>query len=277
MEAEGLHLNIDYIGSCGVLLSVEQKASLQNTLEMLESRYKFNRVFFWGKISGIKGEYFIAQGTGNDELSDRKTLYSLDCVTWGLLPQATQAIREQCSVVKGRFIGDPSHEYEHVEIKRIGEGEDATEEENTIMIKEEDRLASVIAQIDEEVAIVPRKAYTKTSHGAVLKNRSFEGLSVTEAGKLHNYFHFREPVRLNEKTLLEKADLDKSTDFLDPIHEDTPRGGSWSIKYERGSRLVCIQSILWPGMSFYHVPNTQKFGYVYFGTGEKNKDLPFML
>lgn len=55
------------------------------------------------------------------------------------------------------------------------------------------------------------------------------GLSVTEAGKQHNYFHFREPVRLNEKTLLEKADLDKSIDFLDPIHEDIPKGNIISI------------------------------------------------
>ena len=45
-----------------------------------------------------------------------------------------------------------------------------------IMIKEEDRLASVIAHIDEEVAIVPRGSYVKTPHGTVLKNRSFEGM-----------------------------------------------------------------------------------------------------
>ena len=43
------------------------------------------------------------------------------------------------------------------------------------MIKEEDRLAAVIARIDEEVAIVPRGAFVKTPHGVVMKNRSFEG------------------------------------------------------------------------------------------------------
>ena len=45
-----------------------------------------------------------------------------------------------------------------------------------IMIKEEDRLASVITKIDEEVAIVPRGAFVKTPHGTVFKNRSFEGM-----------------------------------------------------------------------------------------------------
>lgn len=276
MDAEGLHLNVDYVGSCGIILSPEQKAALQNSMVILQNHHKFNRVFFWGKILGIKGDYFIAQGTGDDEMVDRKTLYSLDCGTWGLLPQATSSIKEQCSVVKGRFIGDPSHEYEHIEIKRIGEGDDATEEENTIMIKEEDRLAAVVAIIDDEVAVVPRAAYIKSPHGSVLKNRSFEGLSVMESGKLHNYFHFRDPIRLPQKSLLEKADLEKSIDFLDCIHEDIPKG-SWSLKFERGSGLVTIQSLLWPGMAFFHVPHTAKFGYMYVGTGEKNKDLPFML
>ena len=45
-----------------------------------------------------------------------------------------------------------------------------------------------------------------------------------EAGKLHNYFHFRDPIRLPQKSLLEKADLEKSIDFLDCIHEDIPKG-----------------------------------------------------
>ena len=60
------------------------------------------------------------------------------------------------------------------------------------------------------------------------------------------------------------------------IHSFSTKG-SWSLKFERGSGLVCIMSTLWPGLSFYHVPHSQKFGYVYFGTGEKNKDLPFLL
>ncbi|XP_033125907.1 radial spoke head protein 9 homolog [Anneissia japonica] len=276
MDGDGLHLDIDYVGSCGVVLSPEQKSSLQSSLIILKHHHKFNRVFFWGKIIGIKGDYFIAQGSGDDELIDRKTLYSLDCVTWGLLPHATTAMKEQCSVVKGRFIGDPSHEYEHIEIKKIGEGEEATEEENTIMIKEEDRLASVVSHIDEDVAVVPRRAYIKTPHGTVLQNRSFEGLSVAESLKLQNYFHFREAVKLKEKTLLEKADMEKSIDFLDPISDDIPRE-SFSLQAERGSGLVIIRSLLWQGMAFYHVPHTKKFGYVYFGTGEKNKNLPFML
>ena len=43
------------------------------------------------------------------------------------------------------------------------------------IIKEEDRLASAIAEIDEDVRIVPRAAFIKTPTGQVISNRSFEG------------------------------------------------------------------------------------------------------
>ena len=43
---------------------------------------------------------------------------SVDCVKWGLLPQVTEEMRQNCSFVKGRFTGDPSYEYEHTETKR---------------------------------------------------------------------------------------------------------------------------------------------------------------
>ncbi|NP_001171789.1 radial spoke head 9 homolog-like [Saccoglossus kowalevskii] len=276
MDAEGFHLNISLVGNSGIVLSPERRAALETSLVILQNQQKFNRVFFWGKILGIKDDYFIAQGVGDDEMMDRKTLYSTDCVTWSLVPQATTAMKEQCSVVKGRFTGDPSYEYEHTEIKRIGEGEDAQEEENTITIKEEDRLASVISQVDEDVAIVPRGAYIKAPSGTVIRNRSFQGLEIHDAVKLSSYFHFREPVRLNQKSLLDKADLDKAIDFLDAIDEDVPKR-SWSLQLERGSGLIILRSLLWEGLTFYHVPGTTKYGYMYNGSGEMNKDLPFML
>ena len=75
MDAEGLHLSIDYVGSTGVVLSPEQKAALQTSLCIAQSHYKFHRVYLWGKILGIKDDYFIAQGVGQDEMVERRTLY----------------------------------------------------------------------------------------------------------------------------------------------------------------------------------------------------------
>lgn len=51
---------------------------------------------------------------------------------WCLLPPPTEAIIAEGQVIKGRFMGDPSHEYEHTVRKKMGEGGAAHEEEVTV-------------------------------------------------------------------------------------------------------------------------------------------------
>ncbi|XP_010004561.1 PREDICTED: radial spoke head protein 9 homolog [Chaetura pelagica] len=201
---------------------------------------------------------------------------SLNCVEWSLLPPATEEMVAQAAQLQGRFQGDPSFEYEYpaeVDPERAG---NVAEDDEKPTVKEEARLVATIEQIDRAVGIVPRGAFVKTPFGSVCENRNFEGLSFTEAKKLSSYFHFAEPVNLKNKTLLEKADLNPSTDFLDSLEHDIPEG-SWTVQLERGDSVVVLRSLLWLGLTFYHVPMTKQYGYVYFGTGEKNIDLPFML
>lgn len=60
---------------------------------------------------------------------------SKDCVHWGLLPPATKAMKEQSKLAKGRFTGDPSYEFEHIELKKAEEGEENVEEETVSIYK----------------------------------------------------------------------------------------------------------------------------------------------
>ncbi|MCL4168886.1 UNVERIFIED_CONTAM: hypothetical protein GTU68_062685, partial [Idotea baltica] len=145
-----------------------------------------------------------------------------------------------------------------------------------IIIKEEDRLAGVVAEIDDSATIVPRGAYICTPSGQVVSNRSFDGLELADCAKLSAYYHFREAKLLHSKSIIERANLDKAIDFMDSIEEDIPKG-SWSLQFDRGSGLVVLKSLLWPGYVFFHVPGNRHFGSLYFGSGEKNLDLPFML
>ncbi len=47
---------------------------------------------------------------------------------WHLLPPATESmIADVALAAQGRFTGDPSHEYEHTEMRIKGEGDDAME------------------------------------------------------------------------------------------------------------------------------------------------------
>ena len=75
MDAELLSSDLELLGSCGVVLSVEQRAQLQSSLVILQKKCKFNQVQLWGVIRGVSADYFIAVGLGRDELGDRKYLY----------------------------------------------------------------------------------------------------------------------------------------------------------------------------------------------------------
>ena len=84
MDSETVFSQLDYLGSSGVALSVEQKASLQSSLVSLKREHKFRRVKLWGIIRGVQGDYFIIQGVGKDEIKDRKALFRYDYVQSGL-------------------------------------------------------------------------------------------------------------------------------------------------------------------------------------------------
>ncbi|XP_056424657.1 radial spoke head protein 9 homolog isoform X2 [Hyla sarda] len=273
MDAESLSLSMEPVTGCG--LSPEQSAALRTSLLLLRRDMRLSRVFFWGKILGVRGDYYIAQGTeGGEQLRARRTFYSLNCLDWCLLAPPTDDIIKEAQLIKGRFIGDPAHEYELTVRRKAGEGSAAHEEENHV--KEESRLIGTIALIDREGAVAPRGAFIKNPLGQVNVNHSFRGLTVSEAKKLSSFFHFTPTLIPKKKSLLEKADQDPAIDFLDSLEHDIPKG-CWSLQWERGSGVVVLRSLLWLGMTFYHIPLTPQHGYVYIGNGERNIDLPFMI
>ncbi|XP_035000476.2 radial spoke head protein 9 homolog [Hippoglossus stenolepis] len=275
MDSQSLYFSLELVAGSGNTLNVEQRAALQTSLVILQKNYKFQRVMLWGKVLGLKADYLIAQGRGEDEMKDRKNLYSLNCVDWFLLPPATGPLIDQVSsVAKGRFTGDPSHVYEHRDIRRRGGGDE--EEEVVTKVNEESRLAVTVHHIEEEVSVVPRGAFVKSPHGLVQINRSFGGLSHSEAGKLDSFLHFSEPKNLKKKSILEMSQLNPAIDFLDVLSDDIPKG-SWSLQFECGSKVCVLRSLLWLGLTFYHVPMTPQHGYIYIGDGAKNLDLAFML
>ncbi|KAM4528933.1 radial spoke head protein 9 homolog [Fundulus diaphanus] len=276
MDSNSLCYSLDFVASSGRVLTVEQRAALQTSLLILKKNYKFHRVMLWGKILGIKQDYFIAQGRGEDELKDQKYLYSLNCMDWLLLPTVTESMIEEVSeAAKGLFIGDPSFVYEQ-KIQNQREGEEAVNGNELARVSEEKRLAVTVHHIDEDVSVVPRGAFIRSPLGLVHINRSFDGLSESEARKLDNFLHFRALKKGNKKSIEETGEWSPAIDFLDVLSDDAPKG-SWSLQFECASRVCVLRSLLWLGLTFYHVPMTPQHGYIYIGNGLKNLDLPFML
>ncbi|XP_047244907.1 radial spoke head protein 9 homolog [Girardinichthys multiradiatus] len=274
MDSNSLYYSLDLVASSGRVLTVEQRTALHTSLLILKKNYKFQRVMFWGKILGIKRDYFIAQGRGEDEIKDQKYLYSLNCIDWLLLPFTTESMIEEVSkAAKGHFIGDPSFVYEQ---KIQGDREETAEENKMTTVNEEKRLAVTVKHIDEDVSVVPRGAFIRSPLGLVQINRSFNGLSESEARKLENFLHFREQKNGNNKSIEEMGEWSPAIDFLDVLSDEVP-AGSWSLQFECASRVCVLRSLLWLGLTFYHVPMTSQHGYVYIGNGLKNLDLPFML
>uniref|UniRef100_A0A8D0BIB8 Radial spoke head protein 9 homolog n=1 Tax=Salvator merianae TaxID=96440 RepID=A0A8D0BIB8_SALMN len=180
MDAETLPYALDLVAGSGVCLSPEKRAALRNSLQLVRRDYRFEQVRLWGRIQGIRGAYYIAEGLGPDRAGARSRLYSLNCVDWSLLPPPTEEMVATTSALKGRFQGDPSYEYEHTEKKE--EIERPYEEETGPLIKEEIRLVATVDQIDKAVGIVPRGAYVKSPLGPVHENRTFEVLGQKKKG-----------------------------------------------------------------------------------------------
>uniref|UniRef100_A0A8C4RNK8 Radial spoke head protein 9 homolog n=1 Tax=Erpetoichthys calabaricus TaxID=27687 RepID=A0A8C4RNK8_ERPCA len=268
MNSAFMNLSLD------VAFSLEQKSALQASMVILQKEYKFDQVLFWGKILGIRADYFILKGLGANELNDKAFLYSFNCIEWFLLPPVSEDFVQNVTSVKGLFVGDLSFEYEYKDTGMVDE-EHTNPEDVTVHINEEVRLVAVIALIEREAAVVPRGAYIKDSQGFITVNRMFEGLSMKEAKKLDSYLHFSNPVNQVKGSLLLKADYDPSIDFLNSLEDDKPKG-SWVLQFQKGNSVVLLRSLLWLGLSFYHFLSTLNHGYVYVGTGQKNLDFPFM-
>lgn len=75
MNSDSLYYSLELVAGSGYTLNIEQRAALQTSLVILRKNYKFQRVLYWGKILGLKEDYFIAQGRGEDEMNDKKNLY----------------------------------------------------------------------------------------------------------------------------------------------------------------------------------------------------------
>lgn len=75
MEAQSLPAALELVAGGGAGLSPEQRAALSASLLLLQRDYRFERVWFWGCIQGVRGAYYIAEGLGPDCAAPRSRLY----------------------------------------------------------------------------------------------------------------------------------------------------------------------------------------------------------
>merc|ERR1711865_181334 len=143
-------------------------------------------------------------------------------------------------------------------------------------LTEADRLSQIVQEIDFDTAAVPKGAYALNEAHMVVPSSDFKGLGLTEAKALASFVHFRSPTSVACLRALARTDVQFYSNFLDPLKEDLPKG-CWAVRQDPSASLVTLRSLNWPGYVSYHIPGTTKFGGLYFGHGQKNRDLPFIL
>lgn len=65
-------------------------------------------------------------------------------------------------------------------------------------------------------------------------------------------------------------------DWMDPASEDTPTG-CWALRVDEAAGKVQLRSFKWPGFFFTHEVATPQYDGIYFGSGQRNDDLSFMM
>mmetsp|Transcript_55722 Transcript_55722/g.180924 ORF Transcript_55722/g.180924 Transcript_55722/m.180924 type:complete len:112 (-) Transcript_55722:287-622(-) len=110
----------------------------------------------------------------------------------------------------------------------------------------------------------------------ILPNLDFKGLPASEATALSKYVHFRPPASVVALRAAARTDTEFFAHFLDALEGDLPKG-CWAVRQDPSANVVMLKSLNWPGYIAYHVPGTPKFGGMYFGYAQKNRDLPFMI
>lgn len=264
MELFDLEASVKLVASAGNTLNVHEILCIQAGLTTLKSNEKYDKIYFWGKILGESSDYYIAYGLRESdfEFPSKKFYFSTESFVFAELPLITEEIADK--IIE-----------EHQE--RLFTGlPDTSLSTDDLHVSELDHLAQVVAEIDFDSAVVPKGAYALNEVHSVVPNVDFNGLSSEQAASLQNFLHFRPPTSVAKLRALARDDVGFYANFLDSVAEDLPNG-CWAARKDSASSLTTLRSLSWPGYVAFHILGTQKFGGLYVGYAQKNRDLPFLL
>lgn len=291
--------------SCGGTLSIPQRLAIRTSLLKLKMNENLENISFWGKIHGTAQDYFIAQSIAVNTSVHKLYYWSNDGgLTFAKLPELDDFIKSIAPHIRGLFTGNPTLKYRDpnkpVKLNEDGEPEESETEDDVTETEEDDesldeearaakkaaerklneleRLAYQIRTIDHDTAIVPKGQYYMTATGEIQQNHAFKGLSIEDSRKIVNYLVLRTPQESRTLAKIRGAGVSNNFDFLDSI---VPHGAnlkdSWSLHTDETGLHTHLRSLVWPGYEYHLEALSNESSGAYFGWGEKNGDLAFML
>lgn len=292
VEVCDLEYGLKCVAAGGNVLNCQEVTCLQAGLNVLRGAEKCSEVYFWGKLmgSGIGGEqakgpcdYFIAYALSKPEFEfpAKRFFYAGEDFVFKPLPLITDEIAAKIQELglETPLTGVPERVVEPTAAEADEAADPPADEEGVekpAKLTEADVLAQIIQEIDYDTAVVPKGSYALNEEHNVVPSSDFRGLSLSEATSQSKYVHFRPPTSVAALRALARTDIQFYSDFLDPIEGDLPKG-CWVARQEHVSGAVTLRSLMWPGYIAYSVPGSTRFGGLYFGYGQRNQDLPFIL
>ena len=284
MLLSNLSTDLPLLWPSGMTLSLEEKMNIELSLLKIYEHEDFEEVLFWGKIRGIMKDYYIAMALNYKSFKEYPSKRFFWCTNqnWSFaeLSPLLDSDKEFVEQFNMNFTG------EHDRIL-LEAAENVTETEDLLVPDEQeklpsknftelDRLSYVVRSICHDCQIVPVGAFRMTPGYELIRNKNFEGLSMTQLKDIKNYGHFRQVESSEKREMIDRGDALSCNDFFDCIEKDIPNG-CWSFISDSSGVLISVRNLLWPGYSAYHKANTKSFGGVYIGDGIRNSDLPFMI
>jgi radial spoke head protein 9 len=280
----------------GFGLNSAQSLLVTNSLKKILLQEKLTNIHLWGKIFGRDKDYLIAYSIIASNPLSKKFYFSNDGgIQFGSVPPLDDWIIDHTNNnnnVSGMFTGDPSHvlskesqENEEEHQPNDDDDNDESEQKNKQKITdpakrkltELDRLSSSVNAIDHCTCIVPRGVNYVTPIGEVVTNSNFKGLSRHDSVDLKSYLLNRVAEETSTKIRISKQKLSNNFDFLDSLADLNNLPGSWCIDVSESGESVRLRNLEWIGYEFHLEINTKKYVGAYFGDGQKNADIMFML
>jgi len=301
MDIQRMGVDLKFINKLGETLSVEEKNNLSIGLMRILKGEKIDDLQFWGRIRGVTKDYYIALGLQylNQYEFPAKRFYwaTSNNFAFSPLPPVIEEFADVAEGFSNMFTGNPENvlfktkegedgeapaddgQAAKQEVDSLADSEDLEEQRNKKVapdqFKEIDRLAFVVRAIENDCAVVPCTAHKLTPTHELRVDDNFKGLCHEGVGEMFCYQHFRPPQDPKKKEDIMRDDAIFQKFILDPLVNDKPNG-CWTVLKEK-SLAVCLLNHSWPGFIAYHQANTNIYGYAYFGTGQKNAILPFLI
>ncbi|KAJ9454472.1 radial spoke head protein 9 [Diplonema papillatum] len=113
-----------------------------------------------------------------------------------------------------------------------------------IAMEEATRLAFFVKSHNTRCRVIPAGQLLLTENAKVTVNKTWTGLTASEAVDLYMYCHLRKP---EHAVIPQQTDphYNSASDFMEPLSTDIPEG-VWTLQYDPSMRIVVGKNFLYP-------------------------------